>query len=69
ALASARRDARAIDSWSPARLPRDLAEAYRLQAAVAGDLGEVGGWKIAGVTPQQRESLGVPAPIGAPLVR
>ena len=68
-LAGARRDARAISTWPAARLPRDLAEAYRLQAAVASDLGEVGGWKVAAVTPAQRESLGVPVPIAGPLLR
>jgi 2-keto-4-pentenoate hydratase len=67
-LASARRDARLITVWPAARIPRDLAEAYRLQAAVACDLGAVGGWKVAAVTPAQRESLGVPAPIAGPLL-
>ena len=51
------------------RLPRDLAEAYRLQAAVARELGAVGGWKVAAVTPAQRAALGVDRPIGAPLLR
>jgi 2-keto-4-pentenoate hydratase len=68
-LASARRDARAITQWPAARLPRDLAEAYRLQAAVTRDLGAIGGWKVAAVTPAQRESLGVPVPIAGPLLR
>jgi 2-oxo-3-hexenedioate decarboxylase len=67
-LVSARRDARAITAWPAARIPRDLAEAYRLQAAVASDLGATGGWKVAAVTPAQRESLGVPAPIAGPLL-
>ena len=68
-LAGARRDARAITTWPAARVPRDLAEAYRLQAAVARELGAVGGWKVAAVTPAQRESLGVPTPIAGPLLR
>ncbi|MEO5843711.1 MAG: hypothetical protein ABIQ33_02605 [Caldimonas sp.] len=68
-LASARREARAITAWAPARLPRDLGEAYRLQAAVAKQLGAIGGWKVAAVTPAQRESLGVPVPIAGPLLR
>jgi len=67
-LSSARRDARAIAAWPAARVPRDLAEAYRLQAAVASDLGAIGGWKVAAVTPAQRESLGVPVPIAGPLL-
>jgi 2-keto-4-pentenoate hydratase len=68
-LARARRDARAIAAWPPARVPRDLGEAYRLQAAVSRELGAIGGWKVAAVTPAQRESLGVPSPIAAPLLR
>jgi len=67
-LAGARRDARAIAAWPAGRIPRDLAEAYRLQSAVAADLGAVVGWKVAGVTAAQRESLGVPAPIAGPLL-
>ena len=67
-LAGARRDARAIPAWPAARIPGDLAEAYRLQAAVASDLGAIGGWKVAAVTPAQRESLGVPVPIAGPLL-
>ncbi len=68
-LASARRGARPIATWPPARLPKDLGEAYRLQAAVTRELGAIGGWKVAAVTPAQRESLGVPTPIAAPLLR
>ena len=67
-LAGARRDARAITAWPATRIPSDLAEAYRLQAAVASDLGATSGWKVAAVTPAQRESLGVPVPIAAPLL-
>jgi len=68
ALAAARRDARAIESWPEEHLPRDLAEAYRLQAAVTRELGAIGGWKVAAVTPAQREALGVEVAIGAPLL-
>ena len=68
-LANARRDARAIADWPAAQVPRDLAEAYRLQAAVTRDLGAIGGWKVAAVTAAQRESLGVPVPIAGPLLR
>lgn len=67
-LASARRDARAIAAWPAGRIPRDLAEAYRLQAGVAGDLGATGGWKVAAVTPAQRQALGVPTAIAGPLL-
>jgi len=69
ALAAARRDARAIESWPEERVPRDLAEAYRLQAAVTRELGAIGGWKVAAVTAAQRESLGVEIAIGAPLLQ
>ena len=69
ALAAARRDARAIETWPAERLPRDLAEAYRLQAAVARELGAIGGWKVAAVTAAQREALGVEAPIAGPLMK
>src|SRR6478609_1788933 len=68
AIAAARRDARAIAAWPAERIPRDLEEAYRLQAAVADALGAIGGWKVAAVTEAQRESLGVPAPIAGPLL-
>ncbi len=66
-LAGARREARAIAEWPAERKPADLAEAYWLQAAVIGDLGEVGGWKVAAVTESQRQALGVDRPIAAAL--
>ncbi len=66
-LAQARRDARAIPAWPADRQPADLGEAYRLQAAVAAELGEVVGWKVAGITEAQRQALGVDRPIAAPL--
>ena len=68
ALATARREARAIAAWPREQLPRDLAEAYRLQAAVVRSLGRAAGWKVAGITPEQRTSLAVDRPIGAALV-
>ena len=69
ALAAARREARAIESWPADRVPAELAEAYRLQAAVTRELGAIGGWKVAAVTPAQREALGVDVAIGAPLLQ
>ncbi len=69
ALVAARRDAHAIETWPAERLPRDLAEAYRLQAAVTRELGAIGGWKVAAVTPAQRETLAVELAIGAPLLQ
>jgi 2-keto-4-pentenoate hydratase len=65
ALAAARRDARSLDRWPVERSPRDLGEAYRLQKAVVRELGTIGGWKVAAVTPAQRASLAVDRPIGA----
>ena len=69
ALARARRDARALDAWPAEQTPSDLAEAYRLQAAVVHELGGVAGWKVAAVTAEQRTSLRVDRPIGAALLR
>ena len=68
ALVDARRRAAAIEHWPQEWLPVDLAEAYRLQSAVAAGLGVIGGWKVAAVTDQQRRTLGVPRPIGAPVM-
>jgi 2-keto-4-pentenoate hydratase len=71
ALVAARRGARAVPECPPAWRPADLAEAYRLQAAVIDELGGGAGWKVAAVTPEQRRTLGVPQPIGSaiPLAR
>ncbi len=67
ALIAARRAGRAIDRLPRAWLPADLAEAYRLQAAVVAKLGPTRAWKVAGVTAQQREAMQLGGPIGAPL--
>ena len=71
ALVAARRRATAIDACPPAWKPGDLDDAYRLQAAVIGELGGGGGWKVAAITPEQRAALGVPRPIASaiPLAR
>jgi 2-keto-4-pentenoate hydratase len=69
ALVMARREARPIEAWPEERLPHDLAEAYRLQAAVTRELGAIAGWKVAAVTAAQRETLGVEVAIGAPLLQ
>ena len=65
ALATARRGARAVVECPAAWQPADLAEAYRLQAAVIGDLGGGAGWKVAAVTDAQRQSLGVSQPVAS----
>ncbi|MEO8080575.1 MAG: hypothetical protein ABI641_08595 [Caldimonas sp.] len=68
ALVAARRSARPIDPYPPDWLPGDLAEAYRLQRAVAARLGAIGGWKVAAVTAGQQQALRVPCPVGAPML-
>ena len=65
ALTAARQEARGLNAWPSAWQPADLAEAYRLQAAVIGDLGGGAGWKVAAVTAEQRRSLGVAQPVAA----
>ena len=67
ALVAARRGARALVECPAAWRPGDLGEAYRLQAAVAGDLGASGGWKVAAITAAQQRSMGVAQPVSAPL--
>jgi 2-keto-4-pentenoate hydratase len=67
ALVTARRGARAIAECPPGWRPGDLAEAYRLQTAVIAELGGGGGWKVAGITAEQRRTLGVPQPIASAL--
>ena len=65
AMATARQSALAIAECPAAWRPADLAEAYRLQAAVIGDLGGGAGWKVAAVTEAQRQGLGVTQPVAA----
>ena len=67
ALASARRHARGLAECPAAWRPIDLAEAYRLQTAVIGDLGGGAGWKVAAVTAEQQRILGVAQPVAASL--
>ena len=68
ALIEARREARALDALPPAWLPGELPIAYRLQRAVARPLGEVRGWKVAGLDEAQRQAMAVPGPVAAPLL-
>ena len=65
ALVSARQSARALADFPVTWRPADLAEAYRLQAAVIGDLGGGAGWKVAGITDTQRQGLGVTQPVAS----
>jgi 2-keto-4-pentenoate hydratase len=67
ALVAARRDARAIAECPEAWRPADLEQAYRLQAAVIDEFGPIGGWKVAAITPEQQQAMGVAQPVGAPL--
>lgn len=66
-LVAARRDARAVERW-PADAIADLDDAYRLQSAVAAELGRTCGWKVTAVTEAQRTTLGVDRPIAGPLL-
>lgn len=68
ALLEARRAARAIGPVPAKWVPADLQQAYRLQRAMAADLGEVRGWKISGLTSEQQRAMGVPCPLAAPLL-
>jgi len=67
ALVAARRDAQRIAECPAAWHPVDLPEAYRLQAAVVDALGAIGGWKVGALTAEQRRTMGVAVPVGAPL--
>lgn len=67
ALAEARRRAVALRALPPG-LDGDLAAAYGLQRAVAASLGEVRGWKVSALTTAQQQTLGVPRPVGGPLL-
>ena len=68
ALVAARRSGRAVESFPREWSPADLDEAYRLQAAVADAIGDIAGWKVVGVTPEQRGALGVDRPLGGPIM-
>jgi 2-keto-4-pentenoate hydratase len=68
ALREARRAGRCLAPVTPGWVPADLAEAMRLQRAVASDLGTVRGWKISGLTADQHDAMGVDAPLAAPLL-
>jgi 2-keto-4-pentenoate hydratase len=68
ALASARREGRALADVPAAWLPADLAEAYRLQRAVVAKLGGVRGWKVSALTAEAQRAAQVPGVIAAPLL-
>ncbi len=68
ALVDARRSARAVAAYPDAWQPADMAEAYRLQIAVAEALGPIVGWKVSAVTPAQRDALGIDQPIAGALL-
>lgn len=67
ALVQARRDGTCIPT-AAAWIPQSPAQAYALQQAVATELGEVKGWKVSGLTPQQQAEMGVTSPLAAPLL-
>ena len=68
ALTEARRSARRIDPLPGEWVPSSLDEACRLQRVVAGDLGEIRGWKISGLTAEQQRAMGVTCPLAGPLL-
>ena len=68
ALRDARRSARCVQALASACKPGELACAYRLQRAVAADLGPIRGWKISGLTTEQQRAMGVECPLAAPLL-
>lgn len=68
ALIEARREARAVDPLPAGWLPGELAIAYRMQRAIARPLGEVRGWKVAGLTAAQQQAMAVPGPVAGPLL-
>jgi 2-keto-4-pentenoate hydratase len=68
ALRDARRHARCLEPVASECMPGDLACAYRLQRAVAADLGPIRGWKVSGLTPEQQRAMGVDCPLAAPLL-
>ncbi len=49
-------------------MPADLDASYRLQAAVAGELGDICGWKISALTEAAQQGARVACPIAAPLL-
>ena len=68
ALRDARRSARCLEPLPLEWKPVELACAYRLQRAVAADLGAIRGWKVSGLTAEQQRAMGVEAPLAAPLL-
>ena len=67
-IATARRDVRAI-SLTGALAPQTIDDAYAVQALLAKKAGGVAAWKIAGISPPQREKLGIDRPIAAPVLQ
>jgi 2-keto-4-pentenoate hydratase len=67
-IATARRDARAV-SLTGALAPQTIDDAYAVQSLLAKKAGGVAGWKIAGISPAQREKLGIERPIAAAVLQ
>ncbi|NUZ05005.1 2-keto-4-pentenoate hydratase [Piscinibacter koreensis] len=68
ALASARRATRPLDALPQAWQPRDLDAAYRLQRAVADQLGAVRGWKVGVLAPAVQAETGIGTAVAGPLL-
>src|SRR5262245_27217888 len=66
-LDAARRNAQPVRGLDGNLKPASIEDAYAVQAALTRRRGGVAGWKIAGITPEQRAQIGVPHPIAAPI--
>lgn len=69
ALSDARRDAVRLDGIAADRLPADVDAAWALQARVLEPFGPPAAWKVGGVTPAQRQAMGIERAIGAAIPR
>jgi 2-keto-4-pentenoate hydratase len=67
ALVEARRSARGLLQWPSPRLPADLPEAYRLQAAVLEAFGPIGAWKVGALSAEQQGTMGLASPVAGPI--
>lgn len=68
AFAAARNEARLIEPLPPDAIPTTPEEAYRIQAELARLAGGWRGWKVGGLTPEQRARIGVDRPTAARLL-
>ena len=67
ALWRARTRAKPLMTMEPEWLPRNLDEAWRAQHATWGRE-PIAGWKVSGLSPSQRDAMGIAQPISSPLL-